>query len=352
VDGVPAELPVADTLLPRVQVASLDQIAGINPTLDLDFANQVYRHYSPATGLREKDLSDIVTFTRASSATYFDAKGVMQTAGSNEPRIDFDPVTGECKGLLIEESRTNLLNYSEQFDDAAWVKYADGDGAQPVVVANDTEAPDGTVSADKVTLNCIGATVSDSSAIQQLVTVTPIAYAGTAWLKAATTNDIGKTIQFRHAGASGVTTITLEATWVRVERLETGYGSGQTAFLFRRIGSVTPGNYPVSFHVWGAQLEAAASPTSYIKTEAATAARAADVAAVSGTAFTDYHHTLGTLFAQYKTGGWKHVVSPAISALNLVQDILTAAQVNDAVQRVIFFPRVLSDATISQIKAI
>ena len=107
-----------------------------------------------------------------------------------------------------------------------------------------------------------------------------------------------------------------------------------------------------ALYLSGAQLEVGAFPTSYIKTEAQTAARAADVAAVSGTAFTDYHHTLGTLFAQYETGGWKHVVSPAISALNLVQDIATAAQMNDSIRRVVFFPRVLSDATISQIKAI
>lgn len=38
---------------------------------------------------------------------------VLQTAFSGVPRIDHDPVTGECKGLLIEEQRTNLFTYSE-----------------------------------------------------------------------------------------------------------------------------------------------------------------------------------------------------------------------------------------------
>ncbi len=86
---------------------TLDQIAGLNPTLDLDFVNQVYRHYSPATGLREKALSDIVTFTRASTATYFGAKGVMQTAANDVPRITFNSATKACRGLLVEASRVN-----------------------------------------------------------------------------------------------------------------------------------------------------------------------------------------------------------------------------------------------------
>lgn len=68
----------------------------IRPTLDLNFA-------------RSQAVDPRITFTRNSIATYFDKFGVMQTAGINQPRIDFDPVTGECKGLLIEEARTNVL---------------------------------------------------------------------------------------------------------------------------------------------------------------------------------------------------------------------------------------------------
>ena len=50
------------------------------------------------------------TFTRDSIATYVDANGKIQTAGANQPRFDHGPVTGENLGLLIEESRTNLVN--------------------------------------------------------------------------------------------------------------------------------------------------------------------------------------------------------------------------------------------------
>lgn len=33
----------------------------------------------------------------------------MQTVGNNEPRFDYNPATGECLGLWMEEPRTNLL---------------------------------------------------------------------------------------------------------------------------------------------------------------------------------------------------------------------------------------------------
>jgi len=76
------------------------------PTLDLRFASS-------------KNLNDyvsgqnLITYTRAGNATFFDANGTIQTAGSNTPRFDHNPATGESLGLLIEEARTNLLLNSE-----------------------------------------------------------------------------------------------------------------------------------------------------------------------------------------------------------------------------------------------
>lgn len=49
------------------------------------------------------------TFTRASAATFVGGDKLIQTAVTDSPRFDHDPVTGICRGLLIEESRTNLL---------------------------------------------------------------------------------------------------------------------------------------------------------------------------------------------------------------------------------------------------
>lgn len=49
------------------------------------------------------------TFTRASTATFVGSNGLIQSAAINEPRFDHDPVTLECRGLLMESQRTNLV---------------------------------------------------------------------------------------------------------------------------------------------------------------------------------------------------------------------------------------------------
>ena len=52
-------------------------------------------------------LDPLLTFTRASTGTYFDATGTMQTAAINAPRWDYDPVLLQSRGLLLEDQRTN-----------------------------------------------------------------------------------------------------------------------------------------------------------------------------------------------------------------------------------------------------
>jgi hypothetical protein len=49
------------------------------------------------------------TFTRVSTATFVGSDGLIQSAAINAARFDHDPVTLACKGLLIEEARTNLV---------------------------------------------------------------------------------------------------------------------------------------------------------------------------------------------------------------------------------------------------
>lgn len=83
---------------------------GVVPNLDLRFASQ-------------KNLSDyitgqnLITFSRPvgtnqSPGTYIDENGQMQLSSPNEPRFTHDPATGESLGLLIEESRENILHNS------------------------------------------------------------------------------------------------------------------------------------------------------------------------------------------------------------------------------------------------
>jgi hypothetical protein len=52
-------------------------------------------------------------FIRGSTATFIGSNGLIQSAAIDTPRFDHNPVTLECKGLLIEGQRTNLLFPSE-----------------------------------------------------------------------------------------------------------------------------------------------------------------------------------------------------------------------------------------------
>src|SRR5210317_110688 len=74
-----------------------------NPTLDLD----------PA----DPETLDIITATRAGTATYTDANGVIQTASPDTVRVDH--VDG-VPMILVEPSSENLVEYSEDFSNSYW----------------------------------------------------------------------------------------------------------------------------------------------------------------------------------------------------------------------------------------
>lgn len=82
----------------------LNGAGGLNPdglSLDLQFATD-------KTLTARKGPTPV--FTRANAtATFIGSDGLIQTAIANQARFDHDPVTLVCKGLLIEEQRTNLV---------------------------------------------------------------------------------------------------------------------------------------------------------------------------------------------------------------------------------------------------
>jgi hypothetical protein len=80
------------------------------PSLSTDFINNRYT----LNGTSYNSLPSFLTasggtFSRASTATYFDSTGTLQTAAANTPRFDYDPSTLAPKGILIEESKTNSI---------------------------------------------------------------------------------------------------------------------------------------------------------------------------------------------------------------------------------------------------
>lgn len=93
----------------------------------------------------------IFTFTRASTSTYFDFSGVLQTATDDTPRFDhtFNGTSWEPAGLLIEGSRTNNFLRSFEFENAFWVK------ARTTVGAGRFNSPLGTSTARLVEISDI-----------------------------------------------------------------------------------------------------------------------------------------------------------------------------------------------------
>ena len=90
------------------------------------------------------------SISRASTGTYFDSSGVLQTAPANQPRLNHSFVGSAWTqpAVLIEPESTNILTYSEQIDNAAWSKIALG--TRTGVTANAATAPDGNTTADLV----------------------------------------------------------------------------------------------------------------------------------------------------------------------------------------------------------
>jgi hypothetical protein len=230
---------------------------------------------------------NLITFTRASDGTYVDSDGLIKTAGTDVPRFDHDPVTGECLGLLVEEQRTNLLLRSEEFDDtSAWINTA-GIVARN---ANAAIAPNGQLEADELVFPAA------NTGLNQTVTITnEISYAVSIWIKGTA----GETIRFTANNIPGGGNVTLNGEWQR--------------FAFSGVSNSTAGTLNLStfggvtartIYVWGAQIEAGAFATSYIPTTTSAVTRSADVASITGANFSSwYRQDEGSSLVEFREPG-------------------------------------------------
>lgn len=258
---------------------------------------------------RDKSLDPRITFTRASSGTYFDASGVLQTATTDVARFDHNPVTRESLGLLLEVAATNLLTYSEDFSNAAWTKL------DATVSSNATIAPDGTLTADKI----VEAASTASHAVLQTPSSTSTAvHAASVYLKAAerawarVSVDFGAGGFYRFwvnlstgaigsANGSGAASVSVAPSsanvgngWWRVA-VSASSASGSTRGIFvapqtADAETTSVGDGVSGIYTWGAQLETGSRASSYIKTVASTVTRAADSAIMTGTNFSSWYN--------------------------------------------------------------
>jgi hypothetical protein len=87
------------------------------PSLGIDFIYDADGRYT-LNGTAYNDLPSFLsaaggTFSRSTTGTYFDSVGTLQTAATNAPRFDYDPITYSAKGLLIEKASTNYIKNSQ-----------------------------------------------------------------------------------------------------------------------------------------------------------------------------------------------------------------------------------------------
>ena len=279
-----------------------DDYPAIKPALSLNFAGA-------------RALDSCITFTRNSVGTYVGRDGLIKTAGADEPRFDHDPVTLESLGLLIEESRTNMVQYSNSGSGLNDAPYYGNWNAAPYT-DNFAVAPDGTTTAWKMT------PTSPSASRQRTVSVTAgNTYTFSVWLKKDpsvsvsdgvwdylkylitwNTSPIGATTQQLVSGSTTSAELTTE--WRRFSVSYTA-PSGATTMQFglsnANSGSGNPG---YSVFVWGAQIELGSFVTSHIPTSGSEVTRAADTPKITGTSFSDFYNpTEGTLLSFSRTLG-------------------------------------------------
>lgn len=241
--------------------------------------SQVYRDVTSIPGW---------SFTRASTGYAETAAGALVAFASGVPRIT-------DKGFLVERARTNYTLRSQEIDNASWIK------TNMAVTADDTLAPDGTMTADKIYVSAAasGTTIYQNVTPGAGTTITASIYAkkGTS---ATVVNQFGirdstagvtllvftvnyDTLAVTYStGSSGVTVQQCANGWIRIV-MTLAWTSGNVVRTYTgyTTGVQTLNDYA---YVWGAQVEVGDIVSSYIPTTTASVTRAEDLPTITAPA--------------------------------------------------------------------
>ena len=281
---------------------------GRNPTLDLQFAG--------ATSLDNR-----ITFSRGTTATYFNSAGVLTTAGTAEARFDYNPSTLAAQGLLIEEQRTNSVSNNTMQGAVAgtpgtaptnWSVSTTGSGITREIVGTGTENGityidikfSGTASATTAF------TIFPAGVVGAVAASSGQTWTNSLWVKIVA----GGTSQFFIAMQefdSGSNFLRGPATSQALTSTLTRYT--QTVTIGASTASIRSGGYlsvtntevvNITLRIGLPQLELGAFATSVIPTTTTALTRSADVATMTGTNFSSWFNaTAGTLSITGSTFG-------------------------------------------------
>ena len=239
-------------------------VAGSVPSLDLQFADT-------------KSLTDartgqnLITFSRASSGTYVDVNGTLQTANNNEARFDH-AITGTV---------TNLLLQSNQFD-TTWTNSNSTEVLDPSVTA-----PDGTNTAWELKDTVDGSAVTHQ--LNQVINFTAgTQYTLSCWIKAGTADrgvlllpsapfgGTSRTATYNFTTGLVTTSGTPDAAvvtaypndWWRLSVTATASTTTSGSIVIRvGVGAGTyQGVGTGTMLIWGAQLEQSSTAGTYVPT--------------------------------------------------------------------------------------
>lgn len=264
-------------------MTAIADLPDIRPSLLLDFANS-------------GRVDPRIECTRASSATCFGPDGKLRTVPANTPRIDYDPATGKCAGLLVEEARTNLLIRSTP---TASTGQWNPVGTE-ITPAFDI-APNGSQTSVKVTstITTAGASTYLSAGSGSTSYTEGKRYTASCYVRFGVNTSNWSIRLMLHGSAFGVQrSVLISPSGVGSSSgSPEGYGIQQIGNGWYRIWVSHPAassliswapilwpepNMPSgdSFEFWGCQLEEGTYPTSYIPTEGAAVTRSTDKVSV------------------------------------------------------------------------
>lgn len=289
--------------------------------IHLNFGTQ--RYYTKAVGQPASfaALTSLFTFTGGNQSMYMGPAGLLVASATNAPRIEYD-ASGNCLGLLMEASRTNLALQSQDLT----TSHA---AAASSVVANATTAPDGTTTADKLvedsstTLHRIrqttdvtitsGATVTFSYHVKAAertkcrLRITESTFASAYEVSfdlSAGTIGTATTTGVASGGTSSIKP--LPSGWYRISitaAINGGFLTCRTNLeLENAAGSnAYTGDGSSGLYAWGEQIEVGVFPSSYIPTTTGSVARTAD--SCIRTLGSEFSATAGTVVVAGRASG-------------------------------------------------